>query len=94
MHIYTITQTHARTHARTHAQRLMWGKTINCGQTCIAPDYVLCHAKHLTQVSARTLIVVRRPGPLTLTLTVTLATTSTLNLNLTLTLTLTVTLAP
>ncbi|CAF0989004.1 unnamed protein product [Adineta steineri] len=24
------------------AKRLAWGKTINCGQTCLAPDYVLC----------------------------------------------------
>ena len=27
-------------------QRIMWGKCANSGQTCIAPDYVLCHAKH------------------------------------------------
>lgn len=26
------------------AQRIMWGKFSNCGQTCIAPDYVLCSA--------------------------------------------------
>ncbi|KAL7058341.1 hypothetical protein AAHC03_016448 [Spirometra sp. Aus1] len=25
------------------ARRLMWGKTLNAGQTCVAPDYVLCH---------------------------------------------------
>ena len=24
------------------ARRLMWGKFANCGQACIAPDYVLC----------------------------------------------------
>ncbi len=24
--------------------RIMWGKCTNAGQTCIAPDYVLCHA--------------------------------------------------
>jgi aldehyde dehydrogenase (NAD+) len=23
----------------------MWGKIVNCGQTCIAPDYVLVHKK-------------------------------------------------
>ncbi|XP_018017522.1 aldehyde dehydrogenase, dimeric NADP-preferring isoform X2 [Hyalella azteca] len=23
-------------------RRIMWGKLINCGQTCIAPDYLLC----------------------------------------------------
>ncbi len=25
------------------AKRIIWGKFINCGQTCIAPDYVLVH---------------------------------------------------
>jgi acyl-CoA reductase-like NAD-dependent aldehyde dehydrogenase len=25
------------------ARRIMWGKTLNCGQTCVAPDYVLIH---------------------------------------------------
>nr|DBA33464.1 TPA: hypothetical protein GDO54_001145 [Pyxicephalus adspersus] len=24
------------------ARRITWGKFINCGQTCIAPDYILC----------------------------------------------------
>lgn len=23
-------------------KRLLWGKFINAGQTCVAPDYVLC----------------------------------------------------
>lgn len=25
------------------AKRIVWGKYLNCGQTCVAPDYVLCH---------------------------------------------------
>ena len=25
------------------ARRIAWGKTLNCGQTCIAPDYILIH---------------------------------------------------
>ena len=25
------------------AQRVAWGKGINCGQTCVAPDYFLVH---------------------------------------------------
>ena len=25
------------------ARRIAWGKTLNCGQTCIAPDYLLLH---------------------------------------------------
>jgi acyl-CoA reductase-like NAD-dependent aldehyde dehydrogenase len=24
------------------ARRLVWGKFVNCGQTCIAPDYIIC----------------------------------------------------
>lgn len=24
------------------AKRVLWGKFINAGQTCIAPDYILC----------------------------------------------------
>lgn len=27
---------------RTAVKRILWGKMINCGQTCIAPDYILC----------------------------------------------------
>jgi len=24
------------------AKRLLWGRFVNAGQTCVAPDYVLC----------------------------------------------------
>ncbi|KDQ07571.1 hypothetical protein BOTBODRAFT_38656, partial [Botryobasidium botryosum FD-172 SS1] len=27
------------------ARRLLWGKAINAGQTCVAPDYILCPAE-------------------------------------------------
>lgn len=27
------------------ARRIAWGKFLNCGQTCVAPDYVLCDEK-------------------------------------------------
>jgi len=27
---------------RVAARRIVWGKFVNCGQTCIAPDYVMC----------------------------------------------------
>ncbi len=27
------------------AKRIAWGKTLNCGQTCIAPDYLILHAE-------------------------------------------------
>ena len=26
----------------TAARRILWGKFVNAGQTCIAPDYILC----------------------------------------------------
>jgi aldehyde dehydrogenase (NAD+) len=29
------------------ARRIIFGKLINCGQTCIAPDYVICHKQAL-----------------------------------------------
>ena len=28
---------------RTAAERIIWGKLVNTGQTCVAPDYVLAH---------------------------------------------------
>lgn len=31
----------ASVHLRTVAQRLVWGKFLNVGQTCVAPDYVM-----------------------------------------------------
>lgn len=27
-------------------QRIIWGKCVNAGQTCIAPDYIFVHTKH------------------------------------------------
>ncbi|GMH55487.1 hypothetical protein TrRE_jg987, partial [Triparma retinervis] len=32
------------------ADRIMWGKTINAGQTCVAPDYVMVHEDRLEEV--------------------------------------------
>ena len=31
----------------TAASKCMWAKTLNSGQVCIAPDYVLVHEKRL-----------------------------------------------
>jgi len=31
------------------ADRIVWGRTANCGQTCVSPDYVLCHTDVLDQ---------------------------------------------
>lgn len=30
---------------RLAAKRIVFGKFLNCGQTCVAPDYILCHRK-------------------------------------------------
>lgn len=35
----------SRTSLSTAAKRIVWGKYVNDGQTCIAPDYVLCEKK-------------------------------------------------
>ena len=29
---------------RLAARRIVFGKYLNCGQTCVAPDFILCHA--------------------------------------------------
>ncbi len=34
---------HQTAHLQTAASRISWGKFLNAGQTCIAPDYVLVH---------------------------------------------------
>ncbi|TSA85618.1 aldehyde dehydrogenase family protein [Deinococcus detaillensis] len=48
------------------AERIVWGKFLNAGQTCIAPDYVLAHqaiASELTQ-RLREAIETRYGGPI------------------------------
>ena len=37
------------------AKRIVFGKFLNCGQTCVAPDYLLCHA----EIKDRLLIAIR-----------------------------------
>ena len=34
------------------AKRIAFGKFLNCGQTCVAPDYILCHASVKEQLIA------------------------------------------
>ena len=33
----------SRAKIRLAAKRVVFGKYLNCGQTCVAPDYILCH---------------------------------------------------
>lgn len=48
----------SRATLKTAAQRIVWGKFFNCGQTCIAPDYVIfvgdaaAHSAFLAEVVA------------------------------------------
>ena len=37
---------------RVAARRILWGKCMNAGQTCVAPDYVLAHAGILDELLA------------------------------------------
>ena len=37
----------------TAARRLVWAKCINLGQTCIAPDYVVCSSQVGGQLAER-----------------------------------------
>lgn len=41
------------------AKRLIWGKLFNCGQTCIAPDYVLIHSDIYTEFVKQLLIAAK-----------------------------------
>ena len=34
---------HADADLKLAARRIVFGKYLNCGQTCVAPDYILCH---------------------------------------------------
>eukprot|EP00760_Papus_ankaliazontas_P008871 PhM_4_TR13941/c0_g1_i1/m.5343/K00128/ALDH; aldehyde dehydrogenase (NAD+) len=34
------------------ARRILWGRALNAGQTCIAPDYILCHADQQDALAA------------------------------------------
>ncbi|MCL4150618.1 UNVERIFIED_CONTAM: hypothetical protein GTU68_041074 [Idotea baltica] len=41
------------THIEHTASRIMWGKLINAGQTCIAPDYLLVHKNIKSRLLAK-----------------------------------------
>ena len=38
----------------TVVKRLLWGKMVNLGQTCVAPDYVLCSKNTETKILSLT----------------------------------------
>ena len=45
------------------ARRIACGKLINCGQTCVAPDYVLCDARVETELLSALAAEFRRQCP-------------------------------
>jgi aldehyde dehydrogenase (NAD+) len=49
---------------KTTAERVMWGKFLNAGQTCVAPDYLLLHEAHLPSfLSHARQVLDKRFGP-------------------------------
>lgn len=45
---------------RLAARRIVFGKYLNCGQTCVAPDFILCHARVKDQFVAAVKEEIRR----------------------------------
>lgn len=41
---------HQSAHIKIAARRIVWGKFLNAGQTCIAPDYILAHSSIKTEL--------------------------------------------
>ena len=48
---------------RTIAMRIVWGKLMNVGQTCVAPDYVLVHESHYNAFCKEALEAIKRMFP-------------------------------
>ena len=42
------------------AKRLVWGKFLNCGQTCIAPDYLLVQEKIKDQLTQELILYIKK----------------------------------
>ena len=42
------------------ARRIVFGKLINCGQTCVAPDYILCHRSVADELSREIVSEIKR----------------------------------
>ena len=41
------------------AKRIVFGKYLNCGQTCVAPDYVLCHSSVKDKLLAEIIVQIK-----------------------------------
>ncbi|SFB51086.1 aldehyde dehydrogenase family protein [Algoriphagus aquimarinus] len=42
------------------AEKLIWGKYVNCGQTCIAPDYLLVHESKLENLFSEMKVAIQK----------------------------------
>ena len=42
------------------ARRIVFGKLINCGQTCVAPDYILCHKSVCSELCENIISEIKR----------------------------------
>ncbi|MBQ4087724.1 MAG: aldehyde dehydrogenase [Clostridia bacterium] len=42
------------------AKRIVFGKYLNCGQTCVAPDYILCHSSIKNELVKEILLQVKK----------------------------------
>ena len=42
----------AEANIKLAAKRIVFGKFLNCGQTCVAPDYILCHRSQKENLTA------------------------------------------
>ena len=42
------------------AKRIVWGKYLNCGQTCVAPDYILCESSIKDEFVAEVIKQIRK----------------------------------
>lgn len=42
------------------ARRIVWGKYVNCGQTCIAPDYLLVHQSKVSELSKALILEIKK----------------------------------
>ena len=42
------------------ARRIIWGKYVNCGQTCIAPDYLLVHQSIVSELNQALILEIKK----------------------------------
>ena len=45
---------------KTTAKRIVWGKFINCGQTCIAPDFIIVNKKIKTELVSEIIVQIKK----------------------------------